>query len=86
MSGAPEVWIEKRRRGFFGWLFLLVFIGWNVLMLLWMIAAMSQAGSNAAAGGVAFVLILIVWALGSVVTGILALLTRGSKTVIRRQP
>lgn len=79
-----ETYVEKRKRGFFGWIFLLVFILWNVFMVVWMAAALSQTGDNAAAGGIAFMILLIVWAAGSLVTGILALLTRGSKTIIKK--
>jgi hypothetical protein len=79
-----ETYIEKRKRGFFGWLFLIIFIGWNALMLMWMVGALSRPEAGGAAGGIAFFFILVVWALGSVVTGVLALLTRGSKTIIRK--
>lgn len=33
-----ETYIEKRKRGVFGWLFLLVFLGWNLLMLSWLMS------------------------------------------------
>lgn len=91
-----EVYVERRRRGFFGWLFLLVFIGWNLAMLAWLLYFASltfnlsppdvegeEAARNigrAIGGGI----ILFVWACGSIVTGLAALLTRGSKRVIRR--
>ena len=34
--------------------------------------------------GIGMMMILILWALGSVITGLLALLTRGSKVMIRK--
>jgi hypothetical protein len=86
---------EVRRRGFFGWVFLIIFLGFNALMAAWMIGAWNimgnQMGTSAsdaeragtAIGGViASGVILWIWVLGAIVTGLLALLTRGSKTVI----
>ncbi len=40
---------EKRRRGVFGWIFLLLFWVFNAIMLLWMITAMSTVGHVASA-------------------------------------
>lgn len=95
---ANDVYIERRKRGFFGWLFLLIFIIWNVLMLIWLITAGagvndviqssdSEAGRAGATigAGIGFIFILFVWAMGAVVTGLLALLTRGNKTVVTRR-
>lgn len=95
---ANDVYIERRKRGFFGWLFLLIFIIWNVLMLIWLITAGagmsdviqssdSEAGKTGAAigAGIGFIFLLFVWAMGAVVTGLLALLTRGNKTVVTRR-
>lgn len=96
---ANDVYIERRKRGFFGWLFLLIFIIWNVLMLIWLITAgagvndVIQSAGDSEAGragatigaGIGFIFILFVWAMGAVVTGLLALLTRGSKTVVTRR-
>lgn len=90
-----ETYIEKRKRGFFGWIFLLLFIAWNLLMLLWLVGAMNsgpdtsqmseaQRTSAALGTGLGVVIILVIWALGSVVTGLLALLTRGSKTIVKK--
>lgn len=90
-----EVFIEKRKRGFFGWVFLLIFILWNILMLLWLISygstvgtmevssAAEQAGRNIGAT-IGVGMILFTWAIGSIITGLLALLTRGSKTIVRK--
>lgn len=91
-----ETYVERRKRGFFGWVFLLVFLGWNALMAYWLFKVFgamggapvpdTEAGKNsqAAAQVVSFGIILLVWALGSIVTGIPAMLTRGSKTIVRR--
>lgn len=93
-----ETYTETRRRGFFGWVFLLIFIGWNVLMVAWLIAgaggsaevmnaADSEAGRAGAAvgAGIGVIMILFVWCIGAVITGLLALVTRGSKTVVVRR-
>lgn len=79
-----EQWIETRRRGLFGWLFLLVFWAWNLLMAWVMYRMLANAGTPAS-GGFSFVVILVIWALGSVVTGLPAMLTRGRKRMIRRR-
>lgn len=94
---ALETYIERRKRGFFGWLFLLIFLGWNIIMVIWIFAygntindSMSTATSDAAragaqiGAGIGIFMILIVWAVGAIVTGLLALLTRGSKTIVKR--
>lgn len=85
---------EVRKRGFFGWVFLILFLGFNALMALLFFAGMSnvaempgmdtdaeragQAIGATLAGG----MLLVVWALGAVITGLLALLTRGSRTIV----
>ena len=90
---------EKRTRRVFGWLFLILFILWNALMMLALIlmiqttnnfmqAVNADAGSSAAAIGAesSFTFLIIVWALGSVVTGLLAFITRGNKTIATKRP
>ena len=81
-------------RGFFGWVFLLIFLGFNALMLAWLIAYWNllsegvssadtaRAAGTAIGGTIGTGMLLVVWVLGSVITGILALLTRGRKTII----
>ncbi|MBN9216491.1 MAG: hypothetical protein J0I79_00915 [Mesorhizobium sp.] len=83
----------RRRRGFFGWFFLLLFIGFNTLML-WT-AEMGLGASDklpglstnvfslgidlgAAIGVAAFV---VFWALGFLLLGLLVYLTRGRKVI-----
>lgn len=85
---------EVRKRGFFGWLFLLVFLGFNALMVAWVVAVVgavadgppvaseAEKAGRAVGAGLGFAMILVVWALGAVVTGLLAILTRGSKTIV----
>ncbi|WP_394700925.1 hypothetical protein [uncultured Cohaesibacter sp.] len=84
---------EIRKRGFFGWVFFLLFIAFNALMLLWLVlgvnamsdteavSAAEQAGKTiGSAIGVG--MILFVWVVGAVITGLFALLTRGRKTIV----
>lgn len=91
-----ETYTETRRRGFFGWVFLLVFLGWNALMILWLFrlgdyAAMAPAATEAEQAGAAIgtgisvIMILFVWCIGAVITGLLAMVTRGGKTVVVRR-
>lgn len=87
-----EVYIEKHKRGYFGLLFLILFIAWNVVMAIWLLgfsmhvneatqSASTQAESAVVTvgSGIGFIMMLILWGMGSVITGILALLSRGSK-------
>lgn len=87
---------EVRKRGFFGWVFLLIFLAFNAFMALWVWAAFDAAGSMDAASdaeraghavgtGIAVFTIMIVWAVGAFITGLLALLTRGGKTVVTEE-
>jgi hypothetical protein len=85
---------EVRERGFFGWVFLLIFLGFNALMFYWLINYWSaigghvtsgtEAGRTGAAIGATMAtgVIFFFWAAGAVITGLLALLTRGRKTDI----
>jgi hypothetical protein len=84
---------EIRKRGFFGWLFLILFFAFNVLMLLWLVAfwnnigaihptsAAAEAGRNIGAG-IATGVIFFFWAAGALILGLCAMLTRGRKTII----
>lgn len=82
--------IEIRRRGFFGWIFLLMFWGFNALMLFSLFSGLSnvaerrgtlrtaaeQAGHDIGVGiGVTWM--LAVWVAGAVILGLFCLLTRG---------
>ena len=85
---------EVRKRGFFGWLFLLVFLGFNALMFIWLVSYWqllgpgmndsdsARAAGTAIGGTIGSGLILSVWVLGAIITGLLALLARGRKTII----
>lgn len=91
---ATVVRTEKRKRGFFGMVFLWVFLLFNAGMAL-VFGVMVQAAqklpqaANAAeqagqviGAGTAFTGIALIWFFGAIITGLLALLTRGGKTVI----
>jgi len=90
----PTVQREVSDRTAFGKFVKWVFIGWNVLMLVWMVTGIGAA-SNATAGavneaeragaaigtGIGFMFILMLWALGDVVLGLFVLFTRRKKLV-----
>ena len=85
---------EVRKRGFFGWAFLLIFLGFNALMFGWLISYWNLIGGHLTSGTdagragaaigatMATGMIFFFWAAGAVITGLLALLTRGRKTYI----
>ena len=84
---------ETRKRGFFGWVFLVLFILFNLIMLFWMWGGMSAATSTVANGAaeeagraigtaIGAGVILFVWVAGAIILGLFALLTRGRKTIV----
>jgi hypothetical protein len=85
--------VEKRTRGVFGWFFMLLFWGWNALML-WALVAGAGATNCAkyataaertgcqAGTGMGVMMILTMWAVGSVVFGMLAYFSRGRRELI----
>jgi hypothetical protein len=85
---------EVRKRGFVGWVFLLIFLAFNALMMRWLFHYWSLIGHDVTSGSEAGRLgatigatmgtgvIFFFWAAGALITGFLALLTRGSKTYI----
>jgi hypothetical protein len=89
------VTLVKRRRGFFGWVFLLLFLIFNVAMALWVVGAWQASNDLAsnttdqaaqvgiAVGGfIAGAALLWIWLFGAIITGLLAFLTRSGKTVV----
>ena len=81
--------LRKLKRGFFGKIFLWLFYLFNILMLISVIGGMNsaseivgkatteaeKAGATAGAGlGMTFM--FFVWAIGDIITGLLALMTR----------
>ena len=84
--------IRKPRRGFFGKLFKLLFVAFNLIMALWLISYWVQLGelsgglaseaerAGAAIGGtIATGMILVTWVIGDVILGLLTILTRPRK-------
>lgn len=91
---AKTVQIEKRKRGIVGWFFLLLFIGFNILMLASLIAgiggsaeAVSGMNTDAERAGaglgmvLGFGMILSLWVMGDIILGLFVLLTRGKKII-----
>lgn len=83
---------QKPKRSFFGKLIKWTFIGFNILMLIWLVGGVGgaakqvgKAGSEAAQAGAAIgtgigaMLIIFLWAGGAIILGILTLLTRPKK-------
>lgn len=81
--------LRKQKRGFLGKIFLWLFYGYNALMLWWMIAGMSGAAKHVATAaseseqtgaaigtGLGFFMILFIWVLGDIITGLLVLVTK----------
>jgi hypothetical protein len=74
--------------------FLILFFSFNVFMLVGLITYWSHVGPMMDPGGeaaragavigstIGTIFLLLFWALGAVILGLLALLTRGSKTII----
>jgi NADH:ubiquinone oxidoreductase subunit 6 (subunit J) len=84
---------EVRKRGFFGWVFLMLFFAFNILMLAWLVAYWTQLANitevseaartgKAIGGTLASGFLLFLWGMGAVILGLLAILTRGSKRII----
>jgi uncharacterized membrane protein SpoIIM required for sporulation len=80
---------QKPQRSFVGKIIKWVFIGFNVLMLIWLVGGVgsaskqvANAGSDAAQAGAAIgtgigaMFIIFIWVAGSIILGILTLLTR----------
>lgn len=85
---------ETRKRGFFGWVFLLIFFAFNALMIAWLLTYWGAIGGHLSSGNDAYRtgaaigatigtgMIFFFWAAGALITGLFALLTRGRKTYI----
>lgn len=90
---------ERYQRGVFGWLFRIVFWLFNLLMLAWIASywgilsgthfdgAHSQAAKTGMAigGTIGTGVIMVFWAMGAFILGLLVLFTRGRKTIIEEQ-
>jgi Na+-driven multidrug efflux pump len=92
---ARTIRTERRKRGFFGWVFLILFFIFNALMLYGTVAGLAQTGeqigqaateaerAGATIGtAIGVSMILIVWAAGALILGLLVMLTPGRKVII----
>ncbi|MBR2208084.1 MAG: zinc ribbon domain-containing protein [Synergistaceae bacterium] len=81
--------LRKPKRGLFGKIFLWLFYLFNIFMLIWLVGGMNAASTSmnsmaseaeragAAIGtGIGATIIIFIWAIGDVITGLLALMTR----------
>jgi hypothetical protein len=96
-EGCPmstQVQTVTHKRGFFGQIIKWGFIGFNVLMLIWVVGGlasvgedMNNAASEAEQAGMAIGatlglgFIASIWAAGAIIGGILVLLTRGKAVI-----
>ena len=89
---------EIRKRGVFGTLLKWIFIGFNLLMIVWLISAWAgmgqsmseidtEAGQAGAAIGAALgtAFIFTFWALGDIILGMLVFFTRGQKILVTEE-
>lgn len=89
---------ERRRRGFFGWIFLLIFWGWNAFMIYALVGGLAnvsnqaqpttEAGRAGQAIGVTIGagMIIALWVAGAVIFGLMALFTRGRAYTVEVAP
>ena len=80
--------LKSPKRSFIGKIFLWIFYLFNILMLYWMISAIISVSTvdvavseaekfGAAIGtGIGVTILLIIWVIGDIITGFLALMTR----------
>lgn len=87
---------ETRKRGLFGWLALVVFLLFNVIMLIAFVGGMQGAANlsattDAERAGHAIgtmmgaTALLTIWVLGDIILGAFVLLTRGRKITIEER-
>jgi hypothetical protein len=75
--------LTVRKRGFFGWIFLILFLAFNAYMAAAIAFGIWQRWIHGIGitETMVFGTLVVVWCIGSVILGLLALLTRGSKSV-----
>ncbi len=84
--------LQKPKRSFFGKIIKWTFIGFNILMLIWLVGGVGsasreivKAGNDAEQAGAAIgtgigaIVIIFIWVAGATILGILTLLTRPKK-------
>lgn len=87
--------IEKRKRGFFGWIFLIVFWGFNALMAVAFFSALGESSTanayyaegmyrdaHAAGTMIGAGMLIGIWFFVAALLGLFVLLTRGSKIIV----
>jgi hypothetical protein len=83
---------ETRERSAVGKLIKWAFIAFNILMVIWIVGGMNAASKievhslaehagRAIGSAIGFVSLLILWAIGDIILGILVLFTRGDKVI-----
>jgi hypothetical protein len=89
--------VEVRKRGIFGWIFLIIFWVANGLMALWLFATLASWGEMASptseaekvGAGLGMVVglgvIFSIWLCVAGVTGLLAFMTRGRKEIVEME-
>jgi beta-lactamase regulating signal transducer with metallopeptidase domain len=90
----PTYQVERRKKGVFGWFFLIVFWIFNLIMLTSCVAGMSGASSTVASANsdaeqagaaigsaLGLGMILSIWAAGALILGLFVLFTRGQKII-----
>lgn len=95
----PVAFIETRKRGAVGKLFLIAFVIWQAIMAAWLFSYLVELGKGVAAyeseaarqgfmaGGVIGTAVLfVIWTGGTVILGGIVLLTRGQKILTRMEP
>jgi hypothetical protein len=86
---------EVRKRGFFGHIFKWLFILFNILMLVWLVAGIANIGDlmNKTAGeaelagaaigsAIGVSMVIFIWMAGAIILGLFTILTRGKKTIV----
>lgn len=83
---------EIRKRGILGWIFLLLFVGFNLIMAVGLYGGLSGAAQNvpmteggraghAIGTAIGTGMILSIWVMGDIILGAFVLLTRGKKII-----
>ncbi len=83
----------RGKLGFFGWLWRILFVGWQVLMVAWFlgytteVAPMVEGDDAASVGaaigvGLSWMVILFFWVCGTIILGLFVLLTRRTRALV----
>lgn len=98
MATEQEYREVRGKLGFFGWVWRILLLLWQVAMIAWFVSAtaavapMIEEGNDAQSAGAAlglglgWMFILIFWAAGTVILGLFVLLTRRTKAMVPVPP